>query len=118
MAEDPVIVFPAVSMKNGEIVRMGNPSKAIAWVKRESGIEWSPHDLRRSFISVGGALGVNPIALRILTNHALPSGDAHAGYHIPEMDELCRVSQAIGDRIVNASRIASVIPFPGTAVMA
>jgi integrase len=99
--EDSQWVFPAVN-RAGVIVPMGNPSKAIRWVVRASGVPWSPHDLRRTFISVGGSLQVNPIALRVLTNHARPAGDAHAGYHIPEMQELREVSQAIGDRMISA----------------
>jgi integrase len=57
------------------------------------------HDLRRTFISVAESLDVSPYAIKLLVNHALPSGDVTAGYVRHETDRLRAPMQAITDRL-------------------
>jgi len=81
-----------------------DPSKHISDVKKplrhileQTGIEITPHDLRRTFLSNGTRLGISDYVLKQLANHA-PSNDVTAGYVIQNTDELQEPSQ----QIVNA----------------
>lgn len=60
---------------------------------------YTPHDLRRTFISVAESLGISREARQLLVNHATPRADVHGGYVIPELDELRRHAQAIAARL-------------------
>jgi integrase len=104
-------VFPAMS-KTGHEVHMTNPSKAIRRVIQTCSVQWSPHDLRRGFLSIGGALRLHPVLLQYLTNHAPAKADAHSGYFIPEVAELRAAAQAIGDRVEAAITGAKIIQLP------
>ena len=105
-----VLLFPALS-RDGKEVAMVNPSKAIQTVAAATGKAWGPHDLRRGFLSIGGALRIHPVLLRHLTNHAAEGG-AHEGYFTPELEELREAAQAIGDRIDAQLKGAKVIKLP------
>jgi integrase len=39
-----------------------------------------PHDLRRTFISAATEAGVDSLAIKVLVNHRMPSGDVTTGY--------------------------------------
>lgn len=91
-------VFPAVK-KSGEVGQMGNPGKAIDRHTAESGVDWSPHDLRRTFISVGESIGVPSAAVRRLTNHVVNQRDAHDGYIDFDADDLAPHVQRIADAL-------------------
>jgi hypothetical protein len=60
---------------------------------------YTPHDLRRTFISVAESLGVSREARQLLVNHATPKSDVHGGYVIPELDELRAHMQKISARL-------------------
>lgn len=105
------LCFPALSHEGLE-VPMPNPSKAVQAVAKAAGFKWGPHDLRRGFLSIGGALRIHPTTLRHLTNHATQTADAHAGYFQPELAELRAASQDIADRIDAAVTGATVVQFP------
>ena len=108
---DSTLCFPALS-RQGLEVPMPNPSQNIQAVAEATGRKWGPHDLRRGFLSIGGALRIHPTTLRYLTNHATETGDAHAGYFVPEQAELREAAQAIGDRIDAAVKGGKVVQFP------
>ena len=108
---DSTLCFPAMA-RTGVEVPMPHPSQAIAAVKEATGRAWGPHDLRRGFLSIGGALRIHPAVLRTLTNHAQPKQDAHAGYFVPEMEELREAAQAIADRIDASVKGGKVVQFP------
>ena len=78
-AQDTEWVFPA-PLKDGGVAPMVLPSKVIVRHREQSGVEWSPHDLRRGFISTGEAIGVPTAAVRRLTGHVVNQRDAHDGY--------------------------------------
>lgn len=82
-------VFPAVS-ESGHIAE---PRFDI------EGLKWSPHDLRRWFISVAESLDISPYAIKLLVNHALPSGDVTAGYVQREVERLRPAMEAISEKL-------------------
>lgn len=91
-------VFPA-PIKDGTVGPMGPPSKAIQRHKIASGIEWSPHDLRRGFITVGETIGVPSAAVRRLTGHVINQRDAHDGYILFDTEDLKPHLQKIADAL-------------------
>jgi integrase len=109
-------VFPAVN-REGEEGPMTNPSTDARLVSAASGVTFSPHDLRRSFISFGASqsLRIHPATLRALTNHAPETRDSHLGYHVPELAELRRATQAISDYITSAVAGNPVVELPRRA---
>ncbi|EGV17741.1 tyrosine-type recombinase/integrase [Thiocapsa marina] len=92
-------VFPAVK-RTGEVASMGYPSSGVSGRHTaESGVEWSPHDLRRTFISVGESIGVPSAAVRRLTNHVVDRRDAHDGHIDFDADDLAPHVQRVADAL-------------------
>jgi integrase len=91
-------VFPA-PLKEGTLGAMVPPSKAIQRHKITCGIEWSPHDLRRGFITLGESIGVPTAAVRRLTGHVINLRDAHDGYVHFDTDDLAPHVQRIADAL-------------------
>lgn len=113
-------VFPAVLRKGerkGDVGPMPYPSKAIYRHVAESGVEWAPHDLRRTFASVGTAIGAPDAAVRRLTNHKIDARDAHDGYIGFEPGELAPHLQRIADALEGMARgaLGAVIDLHPTA---
>jgi hypothetical protein len=55
------------------------------------------HDLRRVYSSAAAAALVHELHLKMLMNHALPSGDVTGGYITLEAEDLRPAQQAITD---------------------
>jgi len=83
-------VFPAESA-SGHIVeqRLDVP-----------GVKWTPHDLRRTFITVANSIAISHYDLKSLVNHSQPSGDTTAGYITVHFEQLRAPMQAITDRLM------------------
>jgi integrase len=82
-------------------------------VAEQTGIVVSPHDLRRTFLSVAaGCPGVSPIALKALVAHA--STDVTVGYVQIEEEELRAAAQRVADRLKELCKIR--IPDPCAAL--
>lgn len=65
----------------------------------DSGIEFSPHDLRRSFLTVADELDLKTEVVKALVNHR--SRDVTEGYTIRSIERLRRASQRITDAILH-----------------
>jgi integrase len=96
--------------------RTGHIRKGNDWirkVKEGSGIEFSAHDLRRTFITTAARLGVNESASKSLVGHSLGK-DVHAIYIKPmEPEELREPAEVIANRLMQLCRIP-----PTTAISA
>lgn len=88
-------VFPG-SGKSGHLVE---PKKQIVKVRNESGVYFSLHDLRRTFITIAESLDISPYALKKLLNHKV-SGDVTAGYIIHDVERLRKPMQQITNKIL------------------
>ena len=107
---DNQYLFPGDS-KDGV---MNTPRKPIAQVCKEAGIEFSSHDLKRTFLTIGEAAMIPFSLLKALANHQTDS-DVTGGYINPEANTLRqatfkiagyiqdRVSDA-GDNVVNIKK--------------
>ena len=62
-----------------------------------SGVKVSPHDLRRTFLTVGEAIDVRPMVLAALVNHKLPG--VQPRYIQLRIEDLRKPAQQIADRL-------------------
>jgi len=99
---------------------------SIAKVTAESGIEFSPHDLRRSFATYADNLFLHERLIKALLNHSLHQasdgtaiqehknrGDVTAGYIQIEFERLRHAAQQITDYIRNNAKLQdNVVQLP------
>ncbi|NOR70368.1 MAG: tyrosine-type recombinase/integrase [Methylomarinum sp.] len=76
-------VFPGEDVKKA----MTPPVKQIAIIKRESGVDFSPHDCRRTFATISEAVGLPLTMTKRLMNH-VTTNDVTGGYIITEEETL------------------------------
>jgi len=79
--------------KNGK--PLSDPRRQIQRIRDETGIQFTLHDLRRTFITTAEALNTPHYAIKRLVNHRIPKGDVTAGYIIWDVDRLRQPSQEI-----------------------
>jgi integrase len=84
-------VFPSATDNNKSIADVKKPLRHLL---EETGIQITPHDLRRTFLGMGSRLGFSDYLLKQLANHTL-GNDVTAGYVIQSADELREPSQKI-----------------------
>jgi len=85
-------VFPGTGAA-GYIIE---PRKQMANVTKFSGIHFTVHDLRRTFITIAEGLDVSAYALKRLMNHKM-NGDITAGYIVTDVERLRKPMQQITD---------------------
>ena len=68
-------VFPG----NGVSQHLEEPKSFFDEIAETSGVRASPHDLRRTFITVAADVAISPMVLKALVNHSL-GGDVTEGY--------------------------------------
>lgn len=87
-------VFPGDS-KDGV---MGIPRKPIAQICNQTGVTFSSHDLKRTFLTIGEAAMIPFSLLKALANHQT-DGDVTGGYINPEANTLRSATFKIADTI-------------------
>lgn len=85
-------VFPGTGAA-GYIIE---PRKQMANVTKSSGIHFTVHDLRRTFITIAEGLDISAYALKRLMNHKM-NGDITAGYIVTDVERLRKPMQQITD---------------------
>ncbi|HCE5421670.1 TPA: integrase family protein [Legionella pneumophila] len=85
-------VFPGTGAA-GHIVE---PRKQMAHVTKASGVHFTVHDLRRTFITIAESLDISAYALKRLMNHKM-TNDVTAGYIITDVERLRKPMQLITD---------------------
>ena len=88
-------VFPSDS-KEGCLIE---PKTAVKNAAHYSGIKFTLHDLRRTFITIAESLDISAYALKRLLNHRDPN-DVTANYIITDVERLRRPMQRICDTIL------------------
>jgi integrase len=94
MTGNSPFVFPG-DTKDGV---MGIPRKPITQVCKQSGIEFSSHDLKRTFLTIGEASMLPFSLLKALANHKTDN-DVTGGYINPETKTLKAATFKIADYI-------------------
>lgn len=93
-------VFPG----QGHPGAMVEPRAGVQWVIRESGVEFTLHDLRRTFITTATGLGVHIYLIKRLVNHKL-SNDVTEGYTISDVEHLRESAQRIAEYLAKSCGI-------------
>ncbi|MHB8624523.1 MAG: tyrosine-type recombinase/integrase [Sulfuricaulis sp.] len=88
-------VFPGSGIQ-GYIVE---PRAAIQCVIEASGVDFTLHDLRRTFITVADSLDIPGYAIKRLVNHKI-GRDVTAGYIVHDIERLRRPMQQINDYLL------------------
>ena len=75
---------------------MDDPNKQMKLVIEGSGVVFTPHDLRRTFITVAESLDISAYVLKRLANHKM-TNDVTAGYIIGDAERLREPMQRLTD---------------------
>lgn len=90
-------VFPVDSAQG----HLYEPRKAMLKVAKLSGIDFTIHDLRRTFITIAESLDIPVYALKRLLNHKMQN-DITAGYVVMDVERLRRPMQMVTDYLLKA----------------
>ena len=93
-------VFPGKGAA-GHIIE---PRKQMAQVTKATGIEFTVHDLRRTFITIAESLDIPAYALKRLMNHKM-TNDVTAGYIIVDVERLRKPMQLITNYILKSAGV-------------
>lgn len=97
--QDPEGVYVFASYgKQGYMV---DPRRPLKRVIDRSGVTFTPHDLRRTFITIAESIDIPAYALKRLLNHRMRQ-DVTAGYIITDVERLRRPMQQISDFILRS----------------
>ena len=96
-------VFPGAK----EMGPLNDPRRVIARVRTMSGVQFTMHDLRRTFITVAESLDISAYAVKRLVNHSV-GNDVTAGYVIWNVDRLRKPMQQIADRVLELGEVNHV----------
>ena len=91
------------SGKTGHLIE---PKRQVAKVVESSGVHFTLHDLRRTFITVAESLDVTPYALKRLVNHKMKN-DVTAGYIVASVERLREPMQRIADFLDKATHVVA-----------
>ena len=92
-------VFPSPTSGSGHII---NPGKQISCVRSTSGVEFTLHDLRRTFTTLAESLDISAYAVKRLVNHKMRD-DVTAGYIVMDVERLRNPMQAITDLVLKTA---------------
>lgn len=92
-------VFPGT----GALGYFTEPKKSVANVRKKSGVEFTVHDLRRTFITIAESLGIRDYTLKRLLNHR-SSGDVTDGYIMSDVERLREPMQNITNFILEKTK--------------
>lgn len=101
-------VFPAAS-RSGHIEE---PKFFFNQIGEDCGLFVSPHDLRRTFITVAESCDISPSALKALVNHSL-GGDITEGYMQMEAERLREPAQRVAEKL---KKLCAIPPLKGENV--
>ena len=93
--------------------KIDEPKKFVAWVRKESGVHFTIHDLRRSFITYAESLDFGQYTIKALVNHSTGnSRDVTEGYLQLSTERLRRPMQKLSTYVLTCIKDATQISFP------
>lgn len=75
------------------------PKKRIAEVRKHSGVDFTLHDLRRTFITIAESLDLSTYTIKALVNHKTSQTDVTGGYIVISVDRLRDPMNQISSKI-------------------
>lgn len=103
----------AAALDGAEFVFTGRRGRLIDiqhWIVRiakESGVSFTLHDLRRTFITTAESLDISAYALKRLLNHRAAQSDVTAGYIVHDVERLRRPMQMITDKLLEDAAVST-----------
>ena len=92
---DGLFVFPSYG-KSGHLEHVG---AAVKVLRERTGIEFSVHDLRRTYATIGESCDISWFALKGLLNHSVSSSDVTGTYVRLTVERLRAPAQLVADRL-------------------
>ncbi|HYW04395.1 MAG TPA: tyrosine-type recombinase/integrase [Gammaproteobacteria bacterium] len=96
-------VFPG----SGRTGHLKEPRPQIAKVIETSGVTFTLHDLRRTFITLAESVDIPYYALKQLVNHKV-NGDVTAGYIVTNVERLREPAERIANTLLAAGQVTEV----------
>lgn len=93
-------VFPGT----GQFGHIREPRPQMRKVAQASGVSFTLHDLRRTFVTVAEGVDIPYYALKQLVNHKV-SGDVTAGYIVTNVERLRMPMQRIGEALLRSAEL-------------
>jgi integrase len=99
-------VFPAY---NNPEDHYRTPNTAIKAVVEESGIEWTIHDLRRTFATTAESMDISIYSIKCLLNHSRKAmqQDVTGGYFVPDIKRLRGAAKKIEQRLLTLAGVSA-----------
>jgi integrase len=95
--DDGEFVFPG----DGKTGHIADVRKQIMRVREKSGVIFTLHDLRRTFLTIAEGLDISQYTLKRLVNHkAGENSDVTAGYIVVDIERLRKASQRVTNTIL------------------
>lgn len=101
----PFHLQPMLTIRKGEgrVFPVGDDAKAcIRKVRKASGVQFTLHDLRRTYATTAEDLDISGLTVKRLLNHSTDA-DVTAGYQIPNLKRLRSVSDRITREMLRRS---------------
>jgi len=96
--------FPSTDMA-GRVSHVAQPKEQrYDGEGRKVGYLPSPHRLRDTFATAGHEARIHPMDLKVLMNHALPSGDVTSGYIRPSVEHLRESAEQVAAFLLARAR--------------
>lgn len=95
---DSEFVFPGT--RGSSSGHLTEPKNHYRKVREDCGIYFTPHDLRRTYITIAESLDISNYTLKRLLNHKINKGDVTAGYIITDVERLRAPAQRITDELL------------------
>ena len=111
---DSLATSPYVFPGGGKTGYNVEPRKVMKKIVALSGVTFTLHDLRRTFITVAEGLDIPAYALKRLLNHKM-NHDVTAGYIIMDVERLRKPMQQITNhllKLMGVQKSAEVIDMP------
>ncbi|TXT26972.1 MAG: phage related integrase [Rhodocyclaceae bacterium] len=99
-AGENAFVFPWPSVKEGHIIY---PVRYLEEIQAASGVMFSPHDLRRTFITTAESLDLSAYTVKRLVNHK--TSGVTEGYIITNVERLRKPMEQIADYLLSAAGV-------------
>lgn len=87
---------------------LSNPDNYKRDIIQASGVKWTFHDLRRTFITIAESLDIPHYALKALLNHSM-GNDVTGGYIVMNAERLRGPMQQISDKITEMASATPVV---------
>ena len=93
--------------RKGKVFDLEEPKKFVKWVRDQSGVHFTVHDLRRSFITHAEKQDLGLYTLKALINHSTKkTGDVTEGYIQIDIERLREPMQRITSYILGLAGVA------------